>query len=164
MTFMKKSDRIPFGVFVGGISLKRSDRGWSPRSRFIEGRYGADALGRFLSYLALLVMVLAFLLRKALGGTAGNLLCSLSLGILIWFYCRVLSKNLTKRQLENQRFLKLVQPFYDWVELRRDCYAQRKDYAFFKCTGCGRTVRVPKGKGRIRITCRHCGYSFEKKT
>lgn len=144
--------------------MRRFDPGSKPRLRFMEGRYGADALGRFLSVSGCIVMLLAVILRRIWNGVLSNLLFSLAIVIVVWCYSRVLSRNFTRRQLENQWFLQKEQALLDWFSLRRDCFSQRKEYAFFRCPGCGRTVRVPKGKGRIRITCRHCGFSFEKKT
>ena len=44
-------------------------------------------------------------------------------------------------------------------QLRR---RQRNIYSFFKCPSCGTVLRVPKGKGRVRITCKSCGNVFER--
>ena len=49
------------------------------------------------------------------------------------------------------------------MELRRTM-AQDKDHRYFKCPNCGQQLRVPKGKGKLNITCRNCGVSFEKNT
>ncbi len=144
--------------------MKRFDSGSKPRFRFMEGRYGADALGRFLSVSGCVIMLLAVIFRSVWNGILSNLFVSLALLCLILCYGRVLSRNISARQKENDRYLQKEHAVYDWFALKRDCFVQRRDYAFFRCPGCGRTVRVPKGKGRIRITCRHCGFSFEKKT
>ena len=144
--------------------MKRFDSGSKPRFRFMEGRYGADALGRFLSVSGCVIMLLAVIFWSVWNGILGNLFVSLALLCLILCYGRVLSRNISARQKENDRYLQKEHAVYDWFALKRDCFVQRRDYAFFRCPGCGRTVRVPKGKGRIRITCRHCGFSFEKKT
>lgn len=144
--------------------MKRFDLGSKPRFRFMEGRYGADALGRFLSVSGCVIMLLAVIFRSVWNGILSNLFVSLALLCLIFCYGRVLSRNISARQKENDRYLQKEHAVYDWFALKRDCFVQRRDYAFFRCPGCGRTVRVPKGKGRIRITCRHCGFSFEKKT
>ena len=144
--------------------MKRFDSGSKPRFRLMEGRYGADALGRFLSVSGCVIMLLAVIFRSVWNGILSNLLVSLALLCLILCYGRVLSRNISARQKENDRYLQKEHAVYDWFALKRDCFVQRRDYAFFRCPGCGRTVRVPKGKGRIRITCRHCGFSFEKKT
>ena len=37
-------------------------------------------------------------------------------------------------------------------------------YRYFTCTGCQKKLRVPFGKGRIRVKCPNCGKEFEMKT
>ena len=34
---------------------------------------------------------------------------------------------------------------------------QRKEYKIFQCKSCGRKIRVPRGKGKIEVTCPVCG-------
>ena len=143
--------------------MRRFDLNGLRQSRFMAGRYGGDAFGRFLAICGFCVIILSVLTRAGSGFVSGLLgFCALALVALC--YGRMLSRNIGRRQEENRRYLVKKQRFLDWVALRRDCFRQRKDYAFFRCPGCGRTVRVPRGKGRIRITCRHCGFAFEKKT
>ena len=144
--------------------MKRFDPGRVPNFRFMEGRYGADALGRFLSLSACAAIILCLFTRHAGKIIITNLLASAAMVLIVWCYSRILSKNLSRRQAENQKFLNSRQHIADWFLLRRDCFRLRKEYAFFKCPGCGCTVRVPRGKGKLRITCRRCGYSFERKT
>ena len=54
--------------------MKRFDSGSKPRFRFMEGRYGADALGRFLSVSGCVIMLLAVIARSVWNGTLSNLL------------------------------------------------------------------------------------------
>ena len=65
---------------------------------------------------------------------------------------------------ENQKLLKLLpnlrRALRDGVERRR----QRRDYKFFRCPGCHERLRLPRGKGRIQITCPRCGQRFSGKT
>lgn len=54
-----------------------------------------------------------------------------------------------------------------WARLQRDRAAHKKygkDFKFFKCPQCGHTLRVPKGKGKIKITCPNCSNRFEAKS
>ena len=143
--------------------MKRFGSGGSPRFRFMEGRYGVDELGRFLSAAGCITILLGLVLRRVSSSLSGILiLCAMAM--VTWCYIRILSKNMSRRREENEKYLRKRIGVEDWFTLRRTCFDQRKEYAFFRCPGCSRTVRVPKGKGRVRITCRHCGYSFEKKT
>ncbi len=34
----------------------------------------------------------------------------------------------------------------------------------YKCPKCKKPLRVPRGKGKILITCQNCGHKFQKKT
>ena len=134
-------------------------------ARFMAGRYGADELGRFLSIAGCVVIALSLLLRM-IGTAAGasGLLGMAALALIVWCYFRILSRNYNRRSAENQRYLQLRDGVTGWFRLQRDCFSQRRDYAFYRCPSCRQMVRVPKKKGRIRITCRRCGYAFERKT
>ncbi|MCD8129371.1 MAG: hypothetical protein LUD54_07340, partial [Oscillospiraceae bacterium] len=117
----------------------------------------ADQLSRFLTYVALALIVL----NLFVGSTV---LWLLGLAALVWAYFRMFSKNVARRREENGKYLqlqyKLTQRFRDW----RDRQKQRRDYVFFRCPSCKAMLRVPRGKGRIRVTCRKCGNAFEKRT
>lgn len=41
---------------------------------------------------------------------------------------------------------------------------QQAAYRYFTCTGCQKKLRVPFGKGRIRVKCPNCGKEFEMRT
>ena len=81
----------------------------------------------------------------------------LSLMGLIYAYYRVFSRNLSKRQAENYAFL-------SWKNQCVQRWQQRKTHRFYRCPKCKTVLRVPKGKGKISITCRSCGEKFIKKT
>lgn len=129
--------------------------------QFMYGRNGVDQFSRFLTYFA---CVLA-LLRLIIGtGAVSNILFYAALVMLIYANFRIYSKNLSKRRAENAKYfqyrMKVVNGFKNWRERR----AQSKDYCFFRCPSCKAMLRVPRGKGKIRVTCRKCGNAFERKT
>ena len=132
--------------------------------RLLAGRYGSDRLGRFLSQSSVALLIISFLTRRAGTGRLSSFLSSVGLALLFFCYYRMFSRNTEKREAENQRYLEKEWAVRDWMNFNKDHYDQRKEYAFFTCPGCRQIVRVPKNKGRIRITCRRCGYSFDKKT
>ncbi len=127
--------------------------------RFMQGRYGMDDLNRCLywSFLVLFILELIIPFRpvKAVLGWV-------TLAIIIWETFRMFSRNIPKRYSENLKFLDMTAGLRRAMRLNRRKFDDRKTYRYFKCPGCGQEVRVPKGKGRIRITCPKCHQSFEK--
>jgi len=130
--------------------------------QFMQGRRGMDALNSFLMKAALLLLLIAFFFRRIT--FVYRLAYYGGLVILGYGYFRMLSRNLYKRERENQLFLMwryksrgtngTQQPYrnVDW-----------ENYVYFKCPGCGQKMRAPRKKGKIRIHCHNCGGSFEKK-
>lgn len=124
--------------------------------RFMYGRYGYDQLNWFLLVLYLVLYFLSLLTRIGLFSAIGTVVILLAL-------FRVFSRNLPKRRAENAKFMQAAGPAIRWWKLRKTM-AQDKDHRYFKCPNCGQQLRVPKGKGKLNITCRNCGVSFEKNT
>ena len=60
------------------------------------------------------------------------------------------------------RFLALAGPAIRWLRMRRTI-RRDKEHRYFKCPNCGQQLRVPRGKGKITVTCRGCGASFQEK-
>ena len=124
--------------------------------QFMMGRTGGDQLS-----LTLLGSSIVF-----------NLLSSLlDLGIFYWLslicMCyalfRMLSRNVSKRRAENARFLTLIRPLKRRAASLRN-QMKDKEHRYFRCPNCKQQMRVPKGKGRIQVTCRSCGVTFEEKS
>lgn len=120
------------------------------------GRYGSDQLSVFL-----LVVYLAFYLVSLFTGIAVFSYLGLVL-ILIGLY-RMFSRNVERRRQENRRFLQLTQPLVGWLRLRRTIHKD-KEHCYFKCPNCKQRMRVPRGKGKITVTCRSCGTVFQEKS
>ena len=120
------------------------------------GRNGLDAFGHFLLITALIVNIIssfADLLILSLVGSA----------ILVYMIFRMLSKNLYKRQSENAKYLSIQNKFLRDKNTRKKMWDERKTHKYFKCK-CGTRLRVPKGKGKIEITCPNCKTKIIKKT
>lgn len=128
--------------------------------KFMYGRYGFDQYSRFLSAVALVLLVLQFFVK----GTFASILWYAAIALLVYSYFRVFSKNLNKRRAENAKYLGWSTPIVNEMKNKRERFSQRKDYMFFKCPSCKAMLRVPRGKGKIRVTCRKCGTAFERKT
>ena len=126
-------------------------------SRFMYGRNGMDTLSRDIYYLSL-ILILAEIFSKS------NILYILSFIGFAYSMFRIMSRNVSSRQKENQKY-------YYWKSRRLNTLNQkklrlqdRKTHRYFKCPNCGQTLRVPKGKGRISITCPKCSNKITKKS
>ena len=126
---------------------------------FLQGRYGNDQLNIFLIILGCVVNLLLTLLIPA------KFYPLRSLGTVIYIVAlyRALSKNFLQRQKENARFMKVSEPWRRKLYKKFSQY-QDKSHRYYNCPQCHRTLRVPAGRGKINITCPHCGRQFKKKT
>ena len=124
--------------------------------RFMYGRYGGDVLN-------LVILTAAVIWSMGWRYTKLWPVAYLSWVLTGWAVFRMFSRNLTRRRAENAKFLELTRPAAQWFKLRRTIHRDR-DHCYFKCPNCGQQLRVPKGKGKLNITCRNCGTSFEKNT
>ena len=116
---------------------------------FMSGRYGSDRLNMVILGLGLLASILSSLFARSIAGTV---FWFLSYALMIWAIFRALSRNTYKRYQENRIFLL----FFDRLKDRNNRY--------FDCPKCRQTVRVPRGKGKISITCPRCKEKFVRKT
>ena len=97
-------------------------------------------------------------------GLFGMLLGWLGWAALIYSYYRIFSRNIPKRAAENRWFLAQRYAVQQRFASARTRFAQRKVYRYFRCPRCRQQLRVPRGRGRISITCPKCGTSFIKKS
>ena len=129
--------------------------------RFMNGRYGADELGKAMNSCAVV-----FLFISIFSGILPALHIFYWAGIILVIYTcyRMLSRNISKRYEENQKFMTARYRAVTKREGRKKRWAQRDTYRFFKCPDCKQMVRVPKGRGKICITCPKCKREFVKKS
>ena len=125
--------------------------------RFMQGRNGVDELARMHSWLVLILLLVGMFTRI-------GLFSLLALGLLIYMYFRVFSRNTSKRYEENRKYLDFrYNRTVAWNRFKKR-FAQRRDYKFFKCPMCRQAVRVPRGHGKIEITCPKCREKFIRRT
>jgi len=129
-------------------------------AKFMAGRYGNDQLGRALLVVDIILLVLSLVFSNKLGG----ILLPLAMVLLGYMYFRMFSRNIYKRQEENGKYLRFKYNITSKFNVLRERWKQRKEYKFFTCPACHTTLRVPRGRGRIKIVCRKCGTSFEGKS
>lgn len=125
--------------------------------KFMIGRYGPDQLSIALIFLSLLLSIVLFFFPSAV-------LSYIIYLPFILFVIRALSKNIVRRREENNKFLKLWNPVVSWFNKKQYRLKDSKTHRYYRCPSCKQSVRVPKGKGKILITCPKCKLEFIKKT
>ena len=118
-------------------------------ARFMAGRYGTDKLNMLILGAGVAVCLVSVFINFP----PVNLgLTTVSYILMIWAIFRTFSRNTYKRYRENRRFLMLLDRIKD------------RQHRYFDCPKCRQLVRVPRGKGKIMITCPKCREKFQKKT
>ena len=134
-----------FGGWLRQLSAKLS----AGLRSFMAGRYGVDRLNMVILGTGLVASLISVWWRNPV---ANMVFFVLSYGLMFWAIFRTLSRNTYKRYQENRKFLHMVNRVKD----RRNRY--------FNCPKCRQMVRVPRGKGKIAITCPRCKEKFVRKT
>lgn len=126
-------------------------------TRFMMGRYGSDQLGVALLILSMLANLTAGITRYVFFAFVGYLLLGLCL-------FRMLSRDFSKRSMENYKFTLFLGLVYKKIKAIQYRIKDTKTHRYFKCPQCKITLRVPKGKGKIIITCPQCKTEFTRRT
>lgn len=121
------------------------------------GRYGYDDLNRVLMITALVCMVLSLFPR-------GHIFYLIAGVAMAYSYFRMFSRNIAKRSRENQWFMNKTAKVRKLFGKKEREWQQSRQYHIYKCPKCRQKIRVPRGRGRIAITCRKCGTEFIKKS
>ena len=116
---------------------------------FMSGRYGTDRLNMVILCAGLVASLLSVWVKIV---PFNLIFWALSYGLMIWAIARTLSRNTYKRYQENRKFLQVMDRLKD------------RQHRYFDCPKCRQMVRVPRGKGKISITCPRCREKFVKKT
>ena len=126
-------------------------------AEWLRGRQGPDDLAIFLTNLAIVVLLVNVFVRESVLGLV-------ALALVIYAMFRIQSRNLGARSRENEAFLKALGPVRPWVQNPAAAWRELRSYKHVRCTSCRQKVRVPRGKGKLRVTCPKCGTKFEVKS
>ena len=123
-----------------------------------------DQLSRFLLQAGAVIGIIGILLRH-------NLILWLGFGLIIWMYVRTFSRDKAKFYKQNQQYLAQkarVTGFFNLnkqkIDKKKKRAEQKKTHRFYNCPECKQQVRIPKGRGKVTITCPSCGTKFVKKS
>ena len=126
-------------------------------AQWMMGRYGIDELTQALMLLGCAFVLVNFFAHSSILSTLALLL--MALGIF-----RCYSKNIPARARELAKYQELMVKPKAWWRLLNKKWINRKTTIYFKCKGCGAVLNVPKGKGKILVTCPKCGAKEEKRS
>ncbi len=125
--------------------------------RFMAGRYGTDSFSKFLLVVCLICLIINMFVSTPV-------LYLIGLALLIYCYFRIFSRNHAKRSAENAFYLKQTAGIRRFFRKQTNHFQIRKTHHLYKCRRCGQMIRIPKGRGRIEITCPKCKFQFVKKS
>ena len=117
--------------------------------QFMADRYGHDKLNSVMLWIGVAIVLVAMIVPIPL---INLLLHMLAYGLMGFSLFRCFSRNTYKRYRENRKFLMLVDRLKD------------RDHRYYECPRCRQPVRVPRGKGKIAISCPKCKEKFIKRT
>lgn len=116
---------------------------------FMRGRYGMDKLNSCILWTGLLICLVSMFVPVGWANLVLALASYVCLGTALF---RCFSRNTYKRYEENRRFILRLERIKD------------REHRYYACPHCRQSVRVPRGKGKIVITCPRCHEKFQKKT
>ena len=116
-------------------------------ARFMYGRYGMDELSKALTVAALILYVMGIFIP---------FVDLIGMVLLVWSLFRTYSRNIEKRRIERERYLRRTEGIRKWFRLRKRMFKERKTHTYFKCKTCKAVIRVPKGRGEINVGCPKC--------
>ena len=125
--------------------------------RFMAGRYGVDELGKNFLYLTIALLIIGLFVRS-------RFLNGITFILVLVLYFRMFSKNYAQRRKENEIFLKYKNQAVRFFNKEKQMTQNRVKFHIYTCPSCGQKIRIPRGKGKIAITCPKCKTEFIKKS
>ena len=139
--------------------------------KFLQGTYGVDLLSLYLISISCILNI-------------WDITRIFSILLLFFAFYRAFSKKIYKRREEYNVFYtytnKLLSkfgkslpynlPVYDLNNLStysdklKSYYTEKKNYKITKCPNCKQKLRLPRGKGKIVVTCKKCSTKFDFRT
>lgn len=124
---------------------------------FMRGRNGVDELCLATLEIAVLLVIINFF--------ANNIVLSiLSLALVAYGVFRIVSTNVNQRRRESMVFAEKLGPVRPWISNPVAAFKDARTYKHAACPNCHQKVRVPRGKGHIRVSCPRCAQKFDLKS
>lgn len=124
---------------------------------FMIGRYGFDQFTRALVIFSLFLSVITTLLRM-------NGLVFIAYIPFFYALYRAFSRNIQRRSQENMAYMRFFSNMKNKLNHLKLWLVGTKTHKYYSCSKCKQTIRVPRGKGKIVITCPKCKTEFVRRT
>lgn len=125
--------------------------------QLMQGRYGFDELSQKMVIVSLICFIIFIFTRI-------TLLLSFAIVLIVMIYLRCFSKNVYSRKNELNVYYEFTGKIKSKINLMKMIWRDKKTYRYFRCKNCKTVLRVPKGKGKIEITCSKCKSKMVKKS
>lgn len=125
-------------------------------ARFMAGRYGIDSLYYFLLAICFILIVINLF-------ASSYIISIIETALFAYALYRVLSRNVYKRQQENERFIKLTRRPRGFFNLQKCKKRDKNTHVYKKCPSCKNNLRLPREKGKHTVVCPCCKHRFEVK-
>lgn len=146
---------MAFNDFRRNLNKEISDL----KRKFVEwsyGRNGADELSSACTNVGIVLVILNLFIKL-------NWLSIVALLLFAYAWFRISSKDITARSKENAQAMKAAGPVIAFLAHPTKTAEEHKNYVHIACPSCGQKVRIPRGKGKVRITCPKCHTRFDGK-
>lgn len=124
---------------------------------FMRGRYGLDQLNIFIAGFIIFLMVLNLFFKNPI-------ISILGFALIVYLYFRMFSRNITKRSDENTLYLKKTWKIRMRLRKEKGYMQLRKTHHIYRCPSCRQKIKIPRGRGKISITCPKCSKQFIRKS
>ena len=123
---------------------------------FMAGRYGIDRLYYFLLAICFILIVINIF-------ASSYVISIIESALFIYAIYRVMSRNIYKRQQENEKFIKLADRPKKFINLQKCKKRDKGTHVYRKCPSCKNNLRLPKEKGEHTVVCPCCKHRFKVK-
>ena len=125
-------------------------------AQFMAGRYGIDRLYYLLLGICFVLIVVNIFVNSFIISLIESL-------VLIYAFFRVMSRNIYKRQQENEKFIRFADKPKKFINLQKCKNRDKATHVYKKCPSCKNNLRLPKEKGEHTVVCPCCKHRFNIK-
>lgn len=125
-------------------------------ANFMIGRYGIDRLYYFLLGICFVLIIINIFINS-------YIISLIESGLFVYAIFRVMSRNVYKRQQENEKFNQIAEKIKKFIKFQKCKWRDRKTHVYKKCPACKNNLRLPREKGEHTVVCPCCKNRFNVK-